>query len=301
MPELDWGALDPSWKLKGGDSDSLPGTPSPKDWHPFAFGSGQIIDVENTPNASGYDIYTAGATLGADRLASESFGYGFTVGYLGEKAYLTDGGRVTANGAHGGLYGTWFGGNAYLNGAVGGGYNYFDTRRASIGGYAAGSTDGYELDALLGTGYDFRHDRLTFGPVASLQYNYVNVSGFTETGSMAPLQVQANDNHSLRSLVGGRVAYDLPVRGAIVRPELQLGWEHEFLDADHTINSRFASGAGNVFSVHSSTMGRDDLGVIAGLTVQWSRRFSTYIGYYGELARANASAASFNGGLTLSF
>ncbi len=293
--------LDTPWPQSGDGSDPLPNDPSPNDWHPFALGSGQIIDVEDTPNASGYDIYTTDATLGADRLASDDFGYGLTASYLGDKAYLVNGGRVTADGAHGGLFATFFGDNAYLNGAVGGGYNYFDTRRASIGGYAVGSTDGYELDALLGSGYDFKRDRLTLGPVASLQYTYVNIAGFTESGSMAPLQIENNDNNSLRSLFGGRVAYDFMVHTTIIRPELQLGWQHEFLDAEHTINSRFASGAGNIFSVQSPTVGRDDLAVSAAITVQWSERLSTFIGYIGELACQNASAATFNGGLTLSF
>ena len=293
--------LDTPWPQHGDGSDPLPSDPSPNDWHPFAVGSGQIIDIENTGNASGYDIYTADATLGADHLASDNFAYGLTASYLGDKAYLINGGRVTADGAHGGLFATFFGDNAYLDGAVGGGYNYFDTRRASVGGYAVGSTEGYELDALLGSGYDFKFDRLTLGPVASLQYTYVNIGGFTESGSLAPMQIENNDNNSLRTLVGGRVAYDFLVHTTIIRPELQLGWQHEYLDADHTIDSRFASGAGNVFSVYSPTVGRDNLAVSAAITVQWSDRLSTFIAYSGELARQNASAATFSGGLSLSF
>ena len=64
------GRLDTPWAQQGDGSEPLPTEPSSKDWHPFAVGSAQIIDVENTSNASGYDIYTAGATLGVDHLAS---------------------------------------------------------------------------------------------------------------------------------------------------------------------------------------------------------------------------------------
>jgi outer membrane autotransporter protein len=219
---------------------------------------------------------------------------------VGNKAYLINGGRVTVDGAHGGLFATWFGENAYLNGALGGGFNYFDTRRASVGGDAVGSTDGYELDALLGGGYDFKCDRLTLGPVVSLQYTYVNIAAFTETSSLAPLHIENNDNNSLHSVAGGRVAYDFPVHATVIRPELQLGWGHEFLDTDHTIDSQFATGAGSIFSVHSPTVGRDYLAVGASVTVQWSDRLVTYISYSGDLAGQNTSVHTFNVGLGLS-
>jgi uncharacterized protein YhjY with autotransporter beta-barrel domain len=299
------GHLDAPWAKQGGggggDLTSDKPTASPNAWHAFAIGSGQILDVGDTANAAGYDIETAGATLGADRRVSDSFAYGLTAGYVGDRAFLVNGGRVTVNGGRAGAYGTWFGDGPYLNGSVEGGYNYYDTRRTGIGGTAAGSTSGPEIDALLGGGFDLKRDRLTFGPVASVQYTYIEIDNFTETGSMAPLHLEDNHSHSFRSLLGGRVAYDLPVDGITLRPELQLGWQHEFLDVDRSINSRFATGAGNVFRVTSPTLGRDNLAVSAGVGVQWSRSLGTSVYYDGELARQNYVAHTINVAVSLNF
>src|SRR5207302_8148152 len=142
------------------------------------------------------------------------------------------------------LYATWFDGGAYLNSEIEGGYNFYESRRASVGGVATGDTGGPEFDALLGGGYDFlTWGHFTFGPVGSLQYIAIGTDRFTETGSLSPLTVEHNNDNSFRSLLGARVTCAFPLGSVIVRPQLQLGWQHEFLDTEHAIDSRFASGA----------------------------------------------------------
>jgi len=231
----------------------------------------------------------------------ETFAWGLAAGYIGDRSYLVNDGHVDVNGARAAVYGTWFGQSAYLNGVLSGGINYFDTRRAGLEGFAYGSTAGWELDALLGGGYDFKRDRFTFGPVGSLQYTYAGTEAFTETGSLAPLAIEENGSHSLRSLVGGRLGYEFGAGSVILRPGLWVGWQHEFLDVDHAIDSRFASGAGGLFRVYSSTLGRDSLALSGGLSVEWSREFSTYLYYDGELAGHNYTAHSLNLGLSWRF
>jgi uncharacterized protein YhjY with autotransporter beta-barrel domain len=297
------GRLDLAVNQGAGGGDLGAGTPAdnPSAWNAFAIGSGQLLDVEDTANASGYDIETAGATLGADRRVGDNLAIGLTAGYVGDRAFLANNGHVTVNGGRVGAYATWFGDGPYLSGAAEGGYNFYDTHRDSVGGTATGSTGGPEADAWLGGGYDFKHDALTFGPLASVQYTYVDIESFTETGSLAPLHIENNDANSLRSLVGGRIAYDMPVGSAVIRPELQLGWQHEFLDTDHAIDSRFATGAGNIFTVNSPTIGRDNLFVSAGFAVQWSRKVGTSVFYDGELLRQNYTAHTINIGLGIAF
>jgi len=75
---------------------------------------------------------------------------------IGTLASLADGGQVTVDGGRAGFYGTWFQDNTYLEGSFGGGYNHYTTSRVALGGTADGSTDGFELDGMLGGGHDFK-------------------------------------------------------------------------------------------------------------------------------------------------
>jgi outer membrane autotransporter protein len=157
------------------------------------------------------------------------------------------------------------------------------------------------MDGYLGTGYDFKCKRFTFGPVASVQYTYVGIHSYDESGSLSPLHLEYNDANSLQSMVGARVAYDIPVKDVILRPQIKAGWQHEFLDTDHAITSRFASGAGYDFTVHSTSIGRDSLALSGGMSVQWCRDVSTYVYYDGELARKNSTSHTLNVGVALNF
>ena len=74
---------------------------------------------------------------------------------------------------------------------------------------------------MLGGGYDLKHNNFTAGMLAEMHYTYVDIEGFTETGSASPLQVMENDSHSLWTLLGWRLAYDWHVANETFRPELR--------------------------------------------------------------------------------
>ena len=87
----------------------------------------------------------------------------------------------------------------------------------------------------------------------------------------------------------------------MLRPELRLTWEHEYLDSEHAIDSSLASGAGSVFRVHSPSLGRDSLGVSVGVNVLCSSRVSIYAFYDGQFLRENYMAQNVNAGLNIRF
>src|SRR5262249_23641173 len=95
-------------------------------------------------------------------------------------------------------------------------------------GDANGSTNGNEWSLFASGGYDFRLNRLTVGPTASLQYTNVYVSGFTEKGSLAPLQIHSDSEESLRSDLGLRASYQWQMGRVLFAPYLTVAWEHEF-------------------------------------------------------------------------
>ena len=87
----------------------------------------------------------------------------------------------------------------------------------------------------------------------------------------------------------------------IVRPEIRAAWMHESNDRSYPIDSHFASGAGDTFTVHGPKIGRDAALVDPGVAVQLSSKVSTYIYYDGILGRGNYNNNSVSGGLRVSF
>ena len=137
-------------------------------WNLFATGSGEVIDVGSTLDAAGYDIQSAGITVGADHPLDRNSAVGITLGYVGSKGNLVNGGRVDVNGGKAGVYAAWFAEHCYLGAALGGGYNYYDTRRVSLGGEARGNTTGVEFSGIVSGGCETTLRRLHLGTTMSV-------------------------------------------------------------------------------------------------------------------------------------
>jgi len=267
----------------------------------FITGVGEWVDVGDDGNARGYDITTGGFTLGLDYKFTPNLAIGISAGYAGTGVDLTNNGRVYVNGGKVGLYGTYFDGGLYVDAAVNGGGNSYDTKRASVQGTARGSTEGGELNTLIGVGYDFHVGALAIGPTFNFQYSYIGLGAFDETGSLAPLSIRSQSGESLRTALGFKAAYDWKVGGVLVKPELRAAWQHEYGDSSFDLESGFRNAADTGFTVRGPEIGRDSLLLGAGVAVLWNERTSTYVYYDGDIARTNYESHSVSGGMRLSF
>jgi outer membrane autotransporter protein len=227
---------------------------------------------------------------------------GAYVGYANSNSDSRRGaGKVDLNSGKFGVYGTVFDKGFYVNGALQGGYNSYDTRRSVLGQNAISSPEGEEFTGYLGTGYEARFKNFSFGPIASLQVNYVGVDQFTETGSASPLTVTNMDKYSVRSHFGAQANYAVKVLGLALTPHVSAQWQHEFLDTETAIDSRFASGSGGLFTVYSVETGADTALLGAGLDVQITPAVGTYVDYDGEVGASRYEAHSVNGGVRIKF
>jgi uncharacterized protein YhjY with autotransporter beta-barrel domain len=273
----------------------------PEEWAVYIAGNGQYVDVNGTSAAAGYHFHNSGASVAADKLIGTNLAIGITADYAGTLATLVNDGEVKVDGGRGGIYATWFSGDNYVQGSFGGGYNHYKTSRVTVGGTAYGTTDGYEFDGMLGGGHDFRSGDLLFGPTLNAQYTHVEINNFTESGSLAPLQLQNNRSDSFLTQFGAHLGYNWKLPQVTLRPDLQVAWQHEYLDQDRAISSRMANGAGNIFQVTSPEIGRDSVAIDAAVTMQWTRAFATFLAYHGDLARQNYEEHSISGGVSVSF
>lgn len=266
----------------------------------FATGSGEFTDIGSTNNARGYNLSSAGFTLGVDYRVNENFAIGVNVGYARTNADIAGGGKINTDSMKLGLYATYFRDGFYVDGAVQGGYNTYDTRRAALRGSATGSTDGTDFNAHLAFGYDWRRGGLTVGPTASLQYTRVGFDGFAETGSQAALTYSSQSADSLRSALGMKASYEIHAGTVIIKPEVRAAWQHEFGDGSYGIQSQISNG-GAGFNVQGAEIGSDSLLLGAGVAVLWNERTATYVYYDGELGRSNYQSNNVSGGLRLEF
>jgi T5SS/PEP-CTERM-associated repeat protein len=271
-------------------------------WGMWFTGAGEFTHVGSTTNAAGFNTETGGVTAGVDYRFTDHFAAGISLGYMNTNASLVNGGKVDVDGGRVGLYATYFDRGFYLDAAVSGGFNSYDTRRITPNNTAAtGKPDGAEINTLLAAGYDWKFGGLTIGPTASFQYTNVQLDGFTENGTFAPLSIAGKNAESLRTALGFRATFDAKVGGVIIRPEARAAWQHEYGDTTYSLTSSFATLGGSAFTVYGPTVGRDSLLVGAGFTVLWSDRFSTYAFYDGELLRTNYSSHNVSAGFRYRF
>jgi autotransporter-associated beta strand protein len=271
-------------------------------WGMWFAGSGEFTHVGSTTNAAGFNLDSGGVTGGVDYRFTDHFAAGISLGYMNTTASLVNGGKIDVDGGRVGLYATYFNRGFYLDAAVSGGFNSYDTRRTTPNNTAAtGKPDGAEINTLLAAGYDWKWKGLTIGPTASFQYTNVQLDGFTENGSFAPLTIAGKNAESLRTALGIRATFDAKVGGVIIRPEARAAWQHEYGNTTYSLTSNFATLGGNAFTAYGPTTGRDSLLVGAGFTIQWSPRFSSYAFYDGELLRTNYSSHNISAGFRYRF
>jgi outer membrane autotransporter protein len=154
---------------------------------------------------------------------------------------------------------------------------------------------------MISYGSDWTFGCFNIGTWSSVQFTNVNIDEFTETGSLAPLVIEDQDENSFRTTTGVHASYDIKAGHVLIRPEVRAAYQHEYCDSAYQIDSQLASGAGGIFRVRGPRIGRDAALVDAGVNVQWNNRLATYVYYDGVLGRNNYDNNAVSGGLRIGF
>jgi outer membrane autotransporter protein len=270
-------------------------------WGVWVTGFGDFVSVDADGNANGYNFTTGGVSLGLDYRITEQL----AIGVMGEYSHtwtgLNPSGHIDVDSGRGGLYATWFAHGMYLNAAVYGGYNSYDSNRSGLGGLAGGNTQGAEWSTFISGGYDFHFAQLTVGPIAALQYTSVNVDGFSENGSLAPLAIHEGSAESLRSDVGLRAFYQWQIGQMVIEPSVKATWEHEYKYSALPITAGFAQIPGPSATFFGPNEGHDSAVISAGVNVQLTPAISTYVNYDGQLGRDHYDSNAVTGGVRFKF
>jgi uncharacterized protein with beta-barrel porin domain len=263
-------------------------------WGMFVDGYGVFAQANSANMLPGYNFQSGGVNSGLTYKWSDSVGTGIYAGYQGAYAKNNGLGTLIDNAVKYGLfggYGSPDGKGLYADALAGGGNHNYTANRSidfgSISRTADSSPGAGELDTMLAGGYNFRKGNWSFGPLTSLQYTYLGVNSVNETGAQSlDLNNQAWNASSMIYSLGGNCTYTWQAnRDVTVVPQINLSWQHEFLQNPYAINSTV--GNSPTFSTWSATPNRDTLYTGVGFTVEYKQRWNTSLFY-------NASAGNQN-------
>ena len=291
----------PIWEGQGDGKDTKNAIlqPGPDNrWGLFVDGNGIFAQANSGNMLPNYNAQSGGVTTGVTFRVNPVITVGAYTGYEGTYAKYNGGSTLVDNSVRFGVFGTYGkqdGKGFYGDAAIGGGYNQYQvSRNIQFPGMnrTANSTPGAgELDTLLAGGYNFRKGNWTFGPTTSLQYTYLGVNSFNETGAQSlDLGAGGWNTASLLSSLGAQAAYTWQAtKDLVMVPQINLSWQHEFMQNPYTINSTMG---GATFANLSNAPLRDFLYTGIGVTMEFKQRWFTSIFY--NAAAGNSDLQSQN-------
>jgi subtilase-type serine protease len=222
---------------------------------------------------------------------------GAALGYGGTTFSLDNGGgRAEVDHTQFAFYGNYALGAAYLDGMIGAAYGDGTTRRnVSLPG-ASAQASGHATDTqVLGSveaGYALPTGVATFSPFAGLTVQSIDQDGFTETGAgVLGLRVNEQSQSSVRSTLGTRVGFDVPIGDLVISNDLSVAWAHEFAPVDRGVVAAFVGAPGASFQVMGAKVPGDSAQVGFGLATAIFAGTNLYLHYDGDLASGASSHA----------
>jgi len=243
--------------------------------------------------------------LGYDRRISDTL----TVGILAAHGdtdgnFDQPGGRIHARNTSIGPYASYEKGSTFADLALWYGDHHFTSSRAiAFSGFLSPLTStnsGNSTSAYLGGGKMWKRDRWTFGPTASLEWTGLDLHEFTESGGAGALTVFGQNAHSLRLLLGTRIAHEIALHHGRLVPELRLRWAHEFGDNARTIGAQFV-GSPTPLAVVTAAPSRDSAYLGFGVSALVRENAHAYVDYDVGTGQRGLQTYTLSGGMRLRF
>ena len=272
------------------------------------FIAGNVVMAQNFSQSdiAHSDTSTGGVQLGADFRMTPHLRIGALFGYNHTDGSLdTNNSKATIDTYAPGAYVTFADHGWYANAVGGYGFNnYTEDRHVSLAGMSAvahGAPSGRQITGDIDGGYDFHVKKLTFGPLAGVQYTHLNVDSYAEDGAEAlgsDLNVGGQKADSFRSRVGGHVSYAFQFGKIVLTPHLDVSWQHEFMDQAEGIAAQVG---GVPFSVTTSRPSRDSALLDGGFGADLSGQLHLFLDYIVQAGQSNYFGQSIQAGMKFGF
>jgi autotransporter-associated beta strand protein len=291
------------------DPKNMAGSPMTEPWDVFINGNVVLAQDFSDPSAgiAGANSTTGAVQVGADYRFNSNFLLGLTFAYGQTYATLdTIGSNATVNTYSPGIYASYSDGGWYANGLGSYGFaNYNQNRHVAIGAFNGTATSNPAGDQFLTNfdgGYNFHKGNWTYGPTAGLQFMHISVDGYTETGLPgANLTVGQNQGDSLRSLLGGRVAYEFHGAGMTFEPYFNASWQHEYLNQSRGITTQFNGIGAGSFVINTPNPSENSAVAQLGMNAQINNALMTFVDYTVQAGQSNYFGQSVQAGFKVGF
>ena len=268
-------------------------------WGMFVDANGIFARANSANMLQNYNSQSGGLISGLTHKWNPALTTGIYAGYQGTYAKFSgsqSGSRVINNAVRYGLLATVgdpSGKGFYGDALVGGTYNQYDVNRSiqfqGVNRTAKSSPGAGELDSLIAAGYNWRKGNWAFGPVSSLQYTYFGTNSFAESGAGSlDYQVLNWDTSSMVFNLGANCAYAWQAtKNLVVVPQINLAWQHEFLQNPYSINGNL--GGVPVTNTSAAPL-RDTLYAGVGVTLELNKRWNSAFFYNAAAGNKNITS-----------
>jgi len=288
------------------DSKDMVTSKAPEDrWSAFVNGNVILADISSSQDLAHAQYETGGVQLGADYRITDNITLGALFGYGHTDLDLDqNGSKGKVDSYTPGIYAGFHEGGWYGNTLFTYSHNdYTESRVINIGtlnGTAAGSPSGDQFLGNLTTGYEFKKGNWRFGPEVGVTYVNLTIDQFNESGTAA-LNINKQNDDSLRTRFGGRVSYSGNIGKVTLTPHLGAFWQHEFMDDSRGITAQFNQIGSGSFTVQTTTPERDSALAELGLDAQVTDSVLLFTNYLAQAGQSDFFAQSVQAGLTVGF
>ncbi|MBN1507438.1 MAG: autotransporter domain-containing protein [Sedimentisphaerales bacterium] len=254
-------------------------------WGLWGRGYGIYGDRETSFEVPGYTYSVVGGTAGLDYQFTDTLLGGLVVGIAdGHVNFAESQDNTEFDARYVGFYGSAMWDKWYLDGAGTIARLEYDTERfvSLLGERLSGSFNGYELAAYAEVGQKWQMTPdLLLQPLISVQYSWLTLSDYTETGGTSALSFDEQTHESVKGSLGARLTKSLIETAGDFQARVQLRgrWVHEFGDDRASVDTSFASNPATVFNVRDDKTDRDSAVLGIGLHSDLSKHTRFYVDY----------------------
>jgi outer membrane lipase/esterase len=265
--------------------------------------SQQSFDLSDTSpkvNSNNFDL-----TLGGDLRYNDNISMGAALGLGHTNAGVVGGaGGYVMQDISALAYVTYHSGGAYAGAYGEAGHSHFTDvdRIIQLGPMTrteSGNTGGSHGGVGLTGGWWFGQDKLQYGPFANVEWHTIGVSGFQEGGNDGTAMWFANQHRkALVSTLGVRMQGEFQISNAVLKPFVELSWNHDSKADPSAVTAGLTSMAGSFTLtgyVPDKTWGMANV----GLTTQLTPSVSSWVGYTGRFSDSSQRYNNINMGFRI--
>ena len=163
----------------------------------------------------------------------------------------------------------------------------------------SGSTGGSHGGLGVTGGWWFGQDKLQYGPFANVEWHDIGVSSYQESGNDSTAMWFANQNRkALISTVGARMQGEFQISNAVLKPFVELSWNHDSKADPSEVTAGLTSMAGS-FTLTGYVPDKTWGMVNVGLTTQLTPSVSSWVGYTGRFSDTSQRYNNINMGFKI--